>query len=63
MKLLKLGRTLLFLATLACGLHAPAQTSADLRTGELLNGGNLFQLRDEYPRLTINYERMFLRGE
>ena len=45
MKLLKLGRTLLLLAMLACGLHAPAQTPADLRTGELLNGGDIEHTR------------------
>lgn len=51
MKLLKLGRTLLLLAMLACGLYAPAQTPADLRMGELLNGGDPFRLREEYPQL------------
>lgn len=51
MKLLKQGRALLLLMTLGWGLHAPAQTPADQRLGELLNSGDLFQLRDEYPRL------------
>ena len=51
MKLSTIRRELLLLVTLACGLHAPAQTRADQRLGELLNGGDLFRLREEYPRL------------
>ena len=51
MNILNLRRALLLLATLGWGLHAPAQTPADQRLGELLNSGDLFQLRDEYPRL------------
>lgn len=51
MKLSTIRRVLLLLVTLACGLHAPAQTRADQRLGELLNGGDLFRLREEYPRL------------
>lgn len=51
MKLSKLRRTLLLLAMLGWGFHVPAQTPADLRLGELLNGGDLFRLRDEYPLL------------
>ncbi len=39
MKLSKLRRTLLLLAMLGWGFHVPAQTPADLRLGELLNGG------------------------
>mgnify|MGYP006954063331 CR=1 FL=1 len=39
MKLSTIRRVLLLLVTLACGLHAPAQTPADQRLGELLNGG------------------------
>ena len=51
MKLSTIRRVLLLLVTLVCGLHAPAQTRADQRLGELLNGGDLFRLREEYPRL------------
>ena len=51
MNLSNLRRTLLLLITLGWGLYAPAQTPADVRLGEVLNGGDLFQLRDEYPRL------------
>lgn len=51
MKLSTIRRVLLLLVTLACGLHAPAQTPADQRLGELLNGGDLFRLREEYPQL------------
>lgn len=51
MKLSTIRRVLLLLVTLACGLRAPAQTPADQRLGELLNGGDLFRLREEYPRL------------
>lgn len=51
MKLSNLRRRLLLLVTLVWGICASAQTPADVRLGELLNGGDLFQLRDEYPRL------------
>lgn len=51
MKLSTIRRALLLLAMLACGLRAPAQTPADQRLSELLNGGDLFRLREEYPRL------------
>lgn len=51
MKLSKLRRALLLLAMIGWGIQAPAQTPADLRLGELLNSGDLFRLRDEYPRL------------
>lgn len=51
MKLPNLRRTLLLLVLLGWGICAPAQTPADVRLGELLNGGDLFRLRDEYPQL------------
>ncbi len=51
MKLSKFQRVLYLLVLLGWGICAPAQTRADLRMGELLNGGDLFRLRDEYPRL------------
>ena len=28
-----------------------SQTQADVKMGEILNGGDLFQLRNEYPKL------------
>lgn len=51
MKRLKPWSVLLLFVMLGWGLRAPAQTPADVRLGELLNSGELFQLRDEYPRL------------
>lgn len=51
MKRLKPWSVLLLFVMLGWGLRAPAQTRADVRLGELLNSGELFQLRDEYPRL------------
>ena len=47
----RLRKALSLLVLLGWGFHAPGQTPADVRLGELLNDGDLFQLRDEYPRL------------
>ena len=51
MKLSKFQRALYLLVLLGWGICAPAQTPADVRLGELLNSGDLFRLRDEYPQL------------
>ena len=51
MRLSTLRRTLLLLVTIGWAICVPAQTPADLRLGDVLNGGDLFQLRDEYPHL------------
>ena len=51
MKLSKFQRALYLLVLLGWGICAPAQTPADVRLGELLNRGDLFRLRDEYPQL------------
>lgn len=46
------NRLLLFLSVLLLGYNsAYSQTSADVRIGEILNSGDLFQLRKEYPNL------------
>lgn len=41
----------LLVTFLLCYGSVYSQTQADVKMGEILNGGDLFQLRKEYPKL------------